>query len=213
MSQTLAPNGSRLGFDPSCLRSWAQSDVCAPRVHKLGPETPRGGPPESVCVPESPWALSPVRDCWGFAIDDHIRCLFAICQAPLSLLSIRSDSIMAFRLTRTFQLLDSRLRHFHGYMSIENKILLGFVWQKSQLLLPRLMLGGSTAPPGSSARATWPSCFWCSVLPPNCVRSILGGISRRSGFVLRILLSGSFPGFGPPREYGLTGNLASLFRS
>jgi hypothetical protein len=28
-----------------------------------------------------------------------------------------------------------------------------------------------------------------------------------------VLLAGSFPGFGPPREYRLTGNLASLFGS
>ena len=63
-------------------------DVCAPWVHKLGPESEPGDIPESVCVPESPRVLSSVRDCSGFAITDHLRVLFAKCQAPYF---IRSD--------------------------------------------------------------------------------------------------------------------------
>jgi len=36
----------------------------------------------------------------------------------------------------------------HCYVSIENKALFGFVWQKSYLLLPKLMLrGGGTFSP------------------------------------------------------------------
>jgi hypothetical protein len=38
-------------------------------------------------------------------------------------------------------------------------------------------------------------------------------ISRRSGFVFQFFLLGLFPGFGPPSEYGIARNLASLFRS
>ena len=38
-----------------------------------------------------------------------------------------------------------------------------------------------------------------------------GAISRRSGFVLQVLLLGFSPGFGPPGVYGLTGYFPPLF--
>ena len=45
------------------------------------------------------------------------------------------------------------------------------------------------------------------------LRSMLRRNLRAIRFVSQVSLSGSFPGFGPPHEYGLSGNLASLFRS
>ena len=71
------------------LRTQRQSDVRAPRVHKLGPERTWGTFPKALCARES-LALSPVRDCSGFAMTDHIRCLFAQCQAPFCLIGSES---------------------------------------------------------------------------------------------------------------------------
>jgi hypothetical protein len=51
-------------------------------LHKFGPETQSRDPSrERLCARES-LALSPGRDCSGFAMTDHIRVLFAQCQAP-----------------------------------------------------------------------------------------------------------------------------------
>src|ERR1039457_3947359 len=45
----------------------------------------RGTFPKALCARES-LALSPVRDCSGFVTTDHMRCLFAQCQAPFCLI-------------------------------------------------------------------------------------------------------------------------------
>ena len=66
------------------------SMFCALRVHKIGSETQSRDPSrERLCARES-LVLSPVRDCSGFAMTDHVRCLFAQCQASFCL--IGSDS-------------------------------------------------------------------------------------------------------------------------
>jgi|ERR1017187_398591 hypothetical protein len=51
-------------------------------LHKFGLESHRADLAESVCVPESTRAGSPVRDCSGFAIANYVRFVFAKCQAP-----------------------------------------------------------------------------------------------------------------------------------
>ena len=65
------------------------SMFCALRVHKFGPETQsRGSFPRVVCQ-RIPGPV-PVRDCAGFAMTDHIRCLFAQCQVPFCLIGSES---------------------------------------------------------------------------------------------------------------------------
>src|ERR1039458_9322335 len=80
--------------DPRCHLARAQTPkaircLCTPRVHKLGPERTWGTFPKALCARES-LALSPVRDCSGFVTTDHIRLLFARCQAPFCLIGSES---------------------------------------------------------------------------------------------------------------------------
>jgi hypothetical protein len=90
-------------------------DVCAPWVHKLGPETAEGDVPESrLCARESP-AVSPGSDCAGFVIADYIRFLFSRCQVLLCPVGLPHG----FRRPRIFRL--------PFQVSIETKTLLGFV--------------------------------------------------------------------------------------
>src|ERR1035441_1210898 len=60
------PKGNSMFVHPGCTNS--------------GLNAPGGTFPKALCARES-LALS-VRDCSGFAMTDHIRCLFAQCQAP-----------------------------------------------------------------------------------------------------------------------------------
>jgi hypothetical protein len=56
----------KFGARPA-LRPQRQSDVCAPRVHKSGLETPPG-PPESFVPERVPRGLSPICVCSGVTI-------------------------------------------------------------------------------------------------------------------------------------------------